>query len=76
MKRWKEKATTVNHEIATTLVNNFLKQVFVDHYFHADPHPGNILIHELRPDESAKQYATTKHHEIRPLLSVTRLNQY
>ena len=58
-----QEATTVNHEIATTLVNNFLKQVFVDHYFHADPHPGNILIHELRPDESAKQYATTKHHE-------------
>ena len=39
------------------------KTSFVDHYFHADPHPGNILIHELRPDESAKQYATTKHHE-------------
>ena len=39
-----QEATTVNHEIATTLVNNFLKQVFVDHYFHADPHPGNILI--------------------------------
>ena len=58
-----QETTTVNHEIATTLVNNFLKQVFVDHYFHADPHPGNILIHELRPDESAKQYATTKHHE-------------
>ena len=58
-----QEVTTVNHEIATTLVNNFLKQVFVDHYFHADPHPGNILIHELRPDGSAKQYVTTKHHE-------------
>lgn len=32
--------------IAQVLVKNFLKQVFVDHFFHADPHPGNILIDE------------------------------
>lgn len=30
--------------IAKTLVNNFMKQVFEDGFFHADPHPGNILI--------------------------------
>src|SRR5699024_6781699 len=58
-----QEATTYNHQIATTLVNNFLKQVFVDHYFQADPNPGNILIHEIRPDEAPKQYPTTKHHE-------------
>jgi ubiquinone biosynthesis protein len=26
------------------LLRNYLKQVFVDNYFHADPHPGNILL--------------------------------
>ncbi|EEW53228.1 ABC1 kinase family protein [Limosilactobacillus antri] len=32
-----------NRSLATALVRNFMKQVFVDHFFHADPHPGNIL---------------------------------
>lgn len=31
-------------EISIKLVNSFLKQVFEDGFFHADPHPGNILI--------------------------------
>lgn len=31
-------------EISIKLINNFLKQVFEDGFFHADPHPGNILI--------------------------------
>lgn len=43
---------TVRHEIAQTLVKNFLKQVFVDHFFQADPHPGNILIEHLTQDDS------------------------
>lgn len=29
--------------VAYDLVHNFIKQIFVDHYFHADPHPGNLL---------------------------------
>ena len=33
-----------NHLLATALVHNFMKQVFVDHFFHADPHPGNLLV--------------------------------
>lgn len=40
--------------IANVLVKNFMKQVFVDHFFHADPHPGNILIHELDPASQAQ----------------------
>ena len=32
--------------IARNLVNNYMKQVFDDGFFHADPHPGNILIRE------------------------------
>lgn len=33
-------------EIATKLTYNYFKQVFEDGFFHADPHPGNLLIYE------------------------------
>ena len=33
-------------DIATKLTYNYFKQVFEDGFFHADPHPGNILIHD------------------------------
>lgn len=42
----------IRHEIAQVLVKNFLKQVFVDHFFQADPHPGNILIRHLSQNEA------------------------
>ncbi len=32
--------------MATKLTYNYFKQIFEDGFFHADPHPGNILIHE------------------------------
>ena len=51
--------------IAHVLVRNFMKQVFVDHFFHADPHPGNILVHELDPaDEQAPAMKTTHQHQV------------
>ena len=31
-------------EIGTKFVNNFIKQVMEDGFFHADPHPGNVKI--------------------------------
>lgn len=30
-------------ELAREIFNSFLKQIFIDGYFHADPHPGNIM---------------------------------
>ncbi|KRN89654.1 ABC1 kinase family protein [Ligilactobacillus ceti] len=44
--------------IANVLVQNFIKQVFTDRYFHADPHPGNILFQQLTPLEQAQPTMT------------------
>lgn len=34
------------NEIGAKLADNYLKQVMEDGFFHADPHPGNIMIRE------------------------------
>lgn len=34
------------HDIAQKMVSGYAKQVIVDGFFHADPHPGNILIRD------------------------------
>lgn len=31
-------------ELADRLASSFMEQVFVDGFFHADPHPGNVLV--------------------------------
>lgn len=49
-----------NKYLATALVQNFMKQVFVDHYFHADPHPGNILF--ARVPEGQREVGKQFHH--------------
>ncbi len=33
-------------EIGTKLVDNYMKQVMEDGFFHADPHPGNLCVQE------------------------------
>ena len=33
-------------EIGRKLVNNYIKQVMEDGFFHADPHPGNVKVHD------------------------------
>ncbi len=35
-------------DISKKLADNYFKQIFEDGFFHADPHPGNILINENR----------------------------
>ncbi len=34
-------------EVAVRLIQSFYKMLFVDRFFHADPHPGNFLIQPL-----------------------------
>lgn len=31
-------------EVASRLFNTYLQQIFEDHFFHADPHPGNLFV--------------------------------
>jgi predicted unusual protein kinase regulating ubiquinone biosynthesis (AarF/ABC1/UbiB family) len=33
--------------VASRLLETYLKQIFEDSFFHADPHPGNLFIHPL-----------------------------
>jgi len=42
----KTEFSDVKKRLADILVNNYIKQVFIDGFFHADPHPGNILVYE------------------------------
>eukprot|EP01095_Lingulamoeba_sp_RSL-Kostka_P015446 TRINITY_DN7108_c0_g1_i1.p1 TRINITY_DN7108_c0_g1~~TRINITY_DN7108_c0_g1_i1.p1 ORF type:complete len:443 (+),score=127.33 TRINITY_DN7108_c0_g1_i1:125-1453(+) len=34
----------IKHQLATLGFNAFLKMIFIDHFIHADLHPGNILV--------------------------------
>lgn len=49
-----------NKYFAEALVRNFMKQVFVDHFFHADPHPGNILFTTVAAGELSTTKQVTK----------------
>jgi predicted unusual protein kinase regulating ubiquinone biosynthesis (AarF/ABC1/UbiB family) len=35
-------------EVAARLLNTYLKQIFEDGFFHADPHPGNLFIKPIK----------------------------
>lgn len=37
---------TRRRRLAKAIVRDFLEQVFVDNFFHADPHPGNLFLGE------------------------------
>lgn len=39
-----EAAGISRSEVADRLFDTYLKQIFVDRFFHADPHPGNLFI--------------------------------
>ncbi len=37
-------------EVAERLFRTYLWQIFVEGFFHADPHPGNLFVEHLEPD--------------------------
>lgn len=41
--------------VAKRLMNTYLKQIFEERFFHADPHPGNLFIYPLPPDKTEGQ---------------------
>jgi predicted unusual protein kinase regulating ubiquinone biosynthesis (AarF/ABC1/UbiB family) len=46
-----EKAGIDRREVASRLLNCYLRQIFDHRFFHADPHPGNLFIYPL-PENS------------------------
>ena len=42
-------------EVAARLFDTYLKQIFEDNFFHADPHPGNLFILPLDPVEGQEK---------------------
>jgi ubiquinone biosynthesis protein len=42
------------HSVATRFVESFYKQLFLDRFFHADPHPGNFLVQPGRTPRRPK----------------------
>ncbi len=41
-------------KLAERLVKSFYRQVFVDRFFHADPHPGNFLVQPVEGSDDPK----------------------
>ncbi len=39
-------------EVASRLLDIYLKQIFEDGFFHADPHPGNLFVYPIPDDAS------------------------
>jgi ubiquinone biosynthesis protein len=42
------------HKLGERLVKSFYKQIFVDRFFHADPHPGNFLVQPVEGSDDAR----------------------
>jgi predicted unusual protein kinase regulating ubiquinone biosynthesis (AarF/ABC1/UbiB family) len=42
-------------EVARALYRAYMEQLFVHHYVHCDPHPGNLFIRPLEPSEAGSE---------------------
>lgn len=49
-----EQAGIDRAEVAKKLFDTYLKQIFDDRFFHADPHPGNLFVLPLAPEQQAQ----------------------
>jgi predicted unusual protein kinase regulating ubiquinone biosynthesis (AarF/ABC1/UbiB family) len=48
-----EAAGISRREVAKRLMDTYLRQVFDEGFFHADPHPGNLFVYPLPPNTDA-----------------------
>jgi predicted unusual protein kinase regulating ubiquinone biosynthesis (AarF/ABC1/UbiB family) len=46
--------------VAKRLMDTYLRQIFEERFFHADPHPGNLFVYPLPPDSDAYKSQTTQ----------------
>jgi predicted unusual protein kinase regulating ubiquinone biosynthesis (AarF/ABC1/UbiB family) len=46
-------------EVANRLFNTYLKQIFEDGFFHADPHPGNLFVNPLPSEDGQVRWQLT-----------------
>ena len=54
----------LKEKISSLLIDHFMKQVFEDGFFHADPHTGNMLLQFISEEENQQgQDAQDKHYE-------------
>ena len=53
------KAGISRAEVAQRLFHSYLKQIFEDGFFHADPHPGNLFVDPRHPSEGDPQVDKT-----------------
>lgn len=53
-------------EVAHRLLNTYLKQIFEDGFFHADPHPGNLFVAPLHELPTAAEWQVEVQAEHRP----------
>ena len=50
----------LKNEVGRLLVESYMKQIFEDGFFHADPHPGNLFIHLLDETENSQAFINKK----------------
>jgi len=54
-----EKAGIDRSAVAKRLFNTYLKQIFEDRFFHADPHPGNLFVQPANDGEDPENWKLT-----------------
>jgi predicted unusual protein kinase regulating ubiquinone biosynthesis (AarF/ABC1/UbiB family) len=51
-------------EVARRLYRAYMEQIFVHHFVHCDPHPGNLFVRPLPPDEGGSEGQTGRPFQI------------
>lgn len=52
-----EAAGVARSDVAKKLYRTYMEQIFVHHFVHADPHPGNLFVRPLEPGDAPPDFA-------------------